>query len=174
MKNEDRIKWPKLNANRYMDQVTDQFKIYVEQLRDGHSEMIEETLDPSFLEIREKELQFTNPVVIKGEVYLADEMLVLHMDIKTCAQIPCIICNEPVKVEIVINGLYHAVPLSEVKSGVYNFKELLRETILLDTPSLTECDQGHCPQRKELQKYLKKEQHPSDEGYRPFANFGDD
>jgi uncharacterized metal-binding protein YceD (DUF177 family) len=168
-----RIKWPfyRVQFKRMMDQ----FKIYVEQLRDGHTEELRESFSPDFLEIRERDLAFHDPVDIQGEVYLADEMLILHIDIKTVARMPCIICSEPVKVEVSIPGFYHAVPLNEVKSGIYNFKELLKETVLLETPSLAECCSGKCPQRQELQKYFKKESSDEKEekghfpeGYHPF------
>ena len=123
------------------------------------------------MEIHERDLAFQDPIDVEGEAYLADDMLVLHMDIKTAALLPCIICSELVKVEVFIPGFYHAVPLIEVKTGVYNFKELLRETILLETPSLAECCSGKCPQRQELKNYFKKEtssQGPEEEGYHPF------
>jgi uncharacterized metal-binding protein YceD (DUF177 family) len=149
----------------------DRFRIYVEQLREGHTELISESFLPDFLEILERDMAFCDPVLIKGEAYLADEMLILHFDIKTSAIIPCSICNEPVKVETHIQEFYHAVPLHEIKTGIYNFKEILRETILLDTPLLAECDQGKCPKRQELQKYFKKSSTGNEEeGYQPFAH----
>ena len=150
--------------------IMNQFRIYVERLRDGQTETLKESFPSDFLEVHEKDLSFPGPVEIEGEAYIADEMLILHMDIKAAALIPCIICSEPVQVEIAIPGFYHAVPLAEIKTGVYSFMELLREIVLLETPSLAECRAGKCPQRQELQKYFKKE--PSkgleDEGYHPF------
>jgi uncharacterized metal-binding protein YceD (DUF177 family) len=152
----------------------DAFRVYVEQLRHGVTEEINETFSPDFLEIQEKDLVFSKPVTLKGQVYLADEMLVLHFDIHAVATLACSICNEPADVEIAINGFYHAVPLNEIKGAVYDFREILRETILLEVPISTECHQGKCPQRKSLQKYLKKESAPGtkeeEEGYRPFAD----
>jgi len=152
----------------------ERFRVFVEQLRDGHIEKLREAFEPLFLDVHEKDLTFADPVHIQGEAYLADEMLVLHMDIDTYATIPCLICNEPVKVEIAIKGFYHAIPIDEIKGSVFNFQELLRETILLETPNLAECNQGKCPQRKTVQKYLKNDADGSkksnEEGYRPFAD----
>lgn len=151
----------------------DRFKIFVEQLRDGSTEEINETFTPDFLEINERDLSFTHPVNVQGQVYLADDMLVFHLDVDTIATIPCAICNNPADVEIKIEGLYHAVPLDEIKGAVYDFREILRETILLEVPILAECGQGKCPQRKSLEKYFKKESAPGseadEEGYKPFA-----
>lgn len=155
--------------------IDDRFRIFVEQLRDGTIEEIDETFSPDFLEISEKELAFNKPVKVKGQVYLAEEMLVLHLDIQATATLPCAICNGPADVDIAIKGFYHAIPLSEVKGAIYDFRELLRETILLEVPILAECHQGKCPQRDTLKSYLKKESVPGskedEDGYRPFADF---
>jgi uncharacterized metal-binding protein YceD (DUF177 family) len=152
----------------------DQFRIFVEQLRLGHTEEIDEILSPDFLEVKEKELVFGKPITVRGQVYLADNTLILHFDIGTTAVMPCAVCNQPVDVEIAIKGFYHAVPLVDIKGAVYNFREILREAILLEVPLLAECHQGKCPQRKSLEKYFKKDVPPGikaqEEGYRPFAD----
>lgn len=152
----------------------DRFRIYVEQLRNGNTEEIDETLPPDFLEINEKELSITKSVHVRGQVYLAEEMLVLHLDIDAVATMPCAVCNGPADVTIAIKGFYHAVPMDEIKIAIYDFREILRETILIEVPILTECHQGKCPQRKSLQKYFKKENatgnKEEEEGYRPFAD----
>ena len=150
------------------------FKIFVEQLREGHTEEIAEEFSPEFLDVHEAELVFSKPVKVKGQVYLADEMLVLHFDIATTAILPCSVCNEPVAIDLSVEGFYHAVPLSEIKGGIYDLREIIRETILLEVPLLAECRQGKCPQRKAMKKFLKKEGSSGGgdegEGYRPFAN----
>lgn len=152
----------------------DRFRIFVEQLRQGNIEEIDENFSPDFLEINEKDLSFSKPVIVRGQVYLADEMLILHFDIHTVATIPCAICNSPADIAIGIKGFYYAVPLDEVKGAIYDFREILRETILLEVPILAECHQGKCPQRESLEKYFKKEGAPEEkeeeEGYRPFAD----
>jgi uncharacterized metal-binding protein YceD (DUF177 family) len=155
----------------YKQSMDDVFKIYIEQLREGHEEKIHEKLDPSFLDIQEPDLVFDAPVELEGVAYLAEHELVLHWDIRTEAIIPCSICNEPVKVPIHIQNFYYSEPIKEIKSGVYNFKDLLRETILLEVPAFAECD-GGCPRRQEYQKYIKEpsNQASDDEGYQPFAD----
>ncbi|MEI8365789.1 MAG: hypothetical protein WCF65_05155 [Parachlamydiaceae bacterium] len=155
--------------------IDDQFRIYTEQLREGHVEQIDETLSPKFLDINERDLSFNAPVKINGQAYLADDTLVLHLDMTTAATLPCAVCNDPVTVELAVKGFYHAVPLQDVKNGIYDFREILRETILLETPLLAECLNGKCPRRQEIKKFFKKE-NPSgsktgdEEGYRPFAD----
>lgn len=149
------------------------FKIYIEQLRDGHTEKIDEKIDADFLDVKEDDLSYVDPVNVQGEAYLAESDLILHFDIETLATIPCAICNEDVKVPVNLKNFYHTVPTAEVKSGVYNFKELLRENILLTTPLFAECHNGSCPERDELKKFFRKDStdnNTKDDGYHPFAN----
>lgn len=148
----------------------DVFKVYVDQLRDGQERQFNDTLSPDFLEIKELDLAFDKPVQLIGSAYLAEHELVLHWDIVTEATIPCSICNEPVMIPIHVKNFYYAVPLSEIKSGIYNIKDLLRETIVLEVPAFTECEGGNCPRRQEIKKYLKETSGQEDEGYQPFAD----
>lgn len=149
----------------------DVFKIYVEQLREGHEEEIHEILDPSFLDIQETDLAFSEPVKLDGTAYLAEKELILRWNIAAQAVIPCSICNGAVKVDIEIDHFYHSEPLIDIKTGIYNFKNLLRETILLEVPSFAECCEGNCPKRQEYKKYLKEVSDQStEEGYQPFAD----
>jgi uncharacterized metal-binding protein YceD (DUF177 family) len=153
------------------DMRVDAFNIYTEQLRDGQHEQIDEKFPSNFLDVHEETLSFKDPVRVRGEVYLAADDLILHFTISTNGIIPCTICNEPVNVEIKLQNFYHAEPLTEIKSGVYNFRELIREAILLETPAFAECNQGNCRMRKEYKKYLKDPQpNAEEEGYHPFAD----
>lgn len=151
----------------------DTFKIYIDRLHDGRETQIHEEFDSDFLEIREKDLTFQNNVKVDGTAYLADDQLIIHWSISAGALIPCSICNQSVPVEIKLTNLYSNVPLSEIKGAVYNFKQLLREIILLEVPSFTECNQGRCPKRKEFAKYLKDTSSTiakEEDGHRPFAD----
>lgn len=154
--------------------MNDAFKIYIEQLRDGHSEKIEERFAPDFLDVKEEDLSFSDNVDLKGEAYLAENDLVLHFDIHTYATLPCTICNSEVKVPIELKNFYHTVPAEELKTGIYNFQEMLRENILLTTPLFAECNEGQCPERKELKRFFRdndsSDKNSEDEGYHPFAN----
>lgn len=152
----------------------DVFKIYVDQLREGQEEIIDEQLDPGFLDVDDPDLVFKQPVRLEGVAYLADQELILHWNIQTEALVPCSICNEPVTIPIQIRNFYYSEPLSQIKSGIYYFKDLLRETILLEVPAFAECQGGHCPKRQQYAKYLKQSSGDSldQEGhYHPFADF---
>lgn len=149
----------------------DVFKIYIEQLREGNIEKIDESFPPEFLDVHDKDLDYQDPVVVRGEAYLAENELILHWNISTKAVLPCVICTEPVKIDIKVQGYYHTVPLAEIKGAIYNFKAALRDLIILETPAFAECE-GKCPRRKEVAKFLKKEspQGKDEEGYHPFSD----
>ena len=151
----------------------DAFKIYVEQLRDGHVEELDESYDPEFLGIDEKDVSFMDPVLLKGKAYLADDELILHLNVQTNVILPCVVCNDRVKVPVAIQDNIQIIPLSEVKGGVMNIKELLREVILLETPVFAECG-GKCPHRQEISHYLKEgkgeQTKNNEEGFTPFAD----
>lgn len=150
----------------------DGFKIYVEQLRGGHVEKIKEVFSHVFLGLAEKELAFVDSVLVEGEAYLAEDNLVLHLQISTKATLPCKICNEPLKVPLRLTDFYHTESLEGIKSGIFSMEAALREAILLDAPTFAECNEGKCPQRKELEKFLKKGPSSAEKGdatgYRPF------
>jgi uncharacterized metal-binding protein YceD (DUF177 family) len=153
----------------------DYFKIYVEQLRDGHVEDLHETLSPEFIDVNENELKFVDPVHLKGEAYLADDDLVLKFNCETLATFACVICGELTKHKVTVHNDYQMVPVDEIKGGVFDFKELLREAIILETPRSAECHEGKCPQRSQMKQYLKdktaKSSGDDDDGsYRPFAD----
>lgn len=132
-------------------------KIYIDRLKDGHKQKMEEKLSPEFLEIEEEDLVFNDPILLHGEVYIANDHLVLHLDIETFAYLPCSICNDAVQAQVQIKNLYLTHPLSEIQGAVFNLKDEIRESILLQTPLFVECHQGRCPEREYLKKFLKSE-----------------
>lgn len=148
------------------------FNIHMESLRQGKTTYIDEEFPSDFLDVNEEELSFKNDVRIKGETYLAGDELILHLDLKAYGVIPCSMCNTPVDVTVEVKNFYHAEPIDEIKGGIFNYREVVREAILLDTPRFAECQQGNCPKRREMEKYLKKPSPKSneDEGYQPFAD----
>jgi uncharacterized metal-binding protein YceD (DUF177 family) len=148
----------------------DRFKIFVERLRDGHTEQIQEVFLPDFLEIQDEDLLYQDNVYVKGKAYLVEDNLIIHLDIRTSARLPCIICNEPVVVPVEIHGFYHTEPIAGIKGSVFNYTNVLREIIILESPVFAEC-KGKCPQREEIEKYLFKEKGENpEEGYHPFSD----
>jgi uncharacterized metal-binding protein YceD (DUF177 family) len=149
----------------------EEFKIYIDQLKDGHSEEIAEKLDPKMMDINEEDLKFTDIISVDGQAYLAGPDMILCLNAHTLATMPCVICNDQVKIPVSLNNLYHSTPVDEIKSGIYNFKEMLRENILLATPLFAECHDGECPEREKLKKFFSTDsKESSDDGYHPFAD----
>jgi len=149
--------------------------IYVDRLKDGHTQKIEEEISSNFLDVKEEELSFPSPVSIQGKAYLADDELVLQFDIHTQFIMPCAICNEKISLPIEIKNFYHVEPIAEIKGHIFNFTELLREAILLQIPPFIECNNGKCPERKTLSRYIKKEEKAAphskkDHVHYPFAD----
>ncbi len=156
-----------------MTTVDPSLKIYVEQLRGGKTQSLQESIAPSFLAIDEPELSFVDPVVIEGEAYLAHEELVVQVKVSTKARIPCRVCNELFKYDIVVPKLVHVQPIEGFKRGYFDISEMLREAILLEVPPIAECHGGHCPSRGELEGYLRQtvaEDSVEEEGYHPFKD----
>jgi uncharacterized metal-binding protein YceD (DUF177 family) len=130
-------------------------KIYVDRLSHERTEKIEETLTPEVVDVDEKDLKFQSPVSLKGKAYIAEDHLVIQLDIGTEALIPCAICNNGVKRQITIKGFYHTEELEKIQGHVYDYTDPLREAILLEVPSYVECLEN-CPERTELKNYLQK------------------
>jgi len=130
----------------------DNFKIYVDRLRKGQEEKISFVADPGFLEVPG---EFVDEVQISGKAYLADEHLVLKLQLHTEATLPCSICNEPVKLSLA-EDFYQTVELAKIPHFVFNFEDLVRDALLLQVPQTVECGEGRCPHREELGKYFAK------------------
>lgn len=145
----------------------DQFRIYIEQLKKRGELSFREELSPDFIEVSEQALSFPSPVILRGTASIADKELLVVWDIDTTALIPCKICNAPVVVPVCVRRFYHSEPLAELKSGIYDFRNLLRETILLETPRFAECG-GACPERATLSRYASPGQSPDVQ--HPFAS----
>ena len=136
-------------------------KIYIDRLQNDHSIEIKETLQPSFLDVNDDELLFEDPIQLKAEAYLADDHLVIQLNIETSAYLPCSICNDSVATPICAKNIFITVPLAEIKGATYDLTDQVRETILLQTPLFTECHQGKCPERELIKKFLKSEEKAS-------------
>lgn len=141
------------------------FEINTDLLKVEKELKFDEKLSFDFLDIHEKELIMNSDVCVKGSFYLADNFLVIKLFAKTQYQKPCIICNDFITLDL-CDDFYHSVPMEEIKGGVYDFKEELRNSLLLKIPQFAECNEGNCPQRKNLEKYINVNE--NSEEYFPF------
>jgi uncharacterized metal-binding protein YceD (DUF177 family) len=146
----------------------DNFKIYIDRLR-AEEEKIEEILSPFFMQIEESDLAFKEPIELKAKAYLTDDNLVFQFTCITTALMPCAICNEDVKIKIEVKENCQIEPLENIKGGIFDFKEIVREAILLELPLITECHEGNCPERANMAKYLSKNNNRETEAH-PFSD----
>jgi uncharacterized metal-binding protein YceD (DUF177 family) len=147
------------------------FSIYIDRLKGGQEEIIEETIPPDFMEIQESELAFHKPIQLKGTASLSMDTLILHLSVKTEATMPCSICNKEIPVKILLPNLYITEDIENFRGGIFNFKEALREQILLELPPVAECNNGSCGERENVAKFLKKNKDESNtDTYHPFRD----
>lgn len=147
------------------------FQIWIDRLKNGQTQTITESFPSDFLDIQEEELKMHSPVHVVGEAYLTESELILHFNASTKLKMPCAICNEMIEVDLSIKDCYHAVPVNEIPSGIYDYKEDLRESLLIEVPQYVECNQGNCPERKIIAPYMHKKQKETSNF--PFSNLGD-
>ncbi len=145
--------------------------IYIDRIQNGQTDTFEETIPSSPLLPTEPGLFFDPTLHVSGKVYLAGDHFILHFYAKTQAWIPCTICNQPTGIAVELSDVTHTEPLTSFTSGIFDFSELLREYLLLEIPRFTECSAGHCPERANMQKYLKPANAPlSNSAQFPFSN----
>jgi uncharacterized metal-binding protein YceD (DUF177 family) len=147
------------------------FQIWIDRLKNGQTQTINESFSPDFLDIQEEELKMNSPVHVVGEAYLTESELILHFNASTKLKMPCAICNEMIEVDLRIKDCYHAVPINEIPSGIYDYKEDLRESLLIEVPKYVECNQGNCPERKMIAPYMHEKQKETSNF--PFSKLGD-
>lgn len=145
---------------------TDASLIYLDRLSQGREQLIEAQLSPEFMDIEDKELFFDVPISVDGRAYLAEDELIMQIDVETVARVHCAICNELTDFKLSLDKVYLTKEIRAIQGVIFDFRDLVREEILLNIPHLVEC-QGNCPKRQELGVYIKEE--ASEEGtFRPF------
>lgn len=150
--------------------MTDDFKIYIDRLKGGAAQKIDFLLEPSFMDINEPELSFPAPVRVRGEAYLTDDHLVLHLQAAAIAERPCAICNKIIKTEVSVNNFYHTEMLKDIPSAVFDYSEALREALLVELPLVVECNGGKCPERESLTPFMRSKDRKENPTYLPFTD----
>jgi hypothetical protein len=149
----------------------EEFKIYIDRLKDGSVQKVEGAFDPTVLGVAEEHLQFLHPITIDGEAYTTDDHLVINLSAETFATMPCSICSESTTTSVSCDHAYITVPLEEIKGAVYDFGHALREGLLIEVPHATECHEGNCPGRKTLEHFFRvKEENVDKPTHSPFKN----
>ncbi len=130
-------------------------KIYIDRLVNGKVETIDEELSPSLLETKDNLLRFEEPIKVTGKAYLAEDFLVMSLDITTTYKVRCKICSEELSRVFEKKGIYFTEELSTLPSKVYDASMQIRDTLFLEIPDFQECE-GGCSMREEIRKYLKE------------------
>ncbi len=144
-----------------------ELKIYIDRLKEGQKETFKGKISSDFLP-KEQDLSFEKEIELSGEAYTAGDHLMIKLNAKILAFLPCSICNKPTEVPLILSDFYHAESIEEIPAGVFDFSELLRTDLLLQLPKFIEC-QGKCPERDTIKKYLKQEVSQKDNTNFPFS-----
>jgi uncharacterized metal-binding protein YceD (DUF177 family) len=144
-------------------------QILIDRLKQGQTQLIQERFSPDFLDIQEEELKNDSPISVSGEAYVSETELLLHVNASTSVSMPCAICNQFVSVPLSVHNFYHAEPLDDIPSAIFDYQPLLREALLLELPKYVECNQGKCPARATLTPYLKPEARAEETNHFPFS-----
>ena len=150
--------------------MSEPFKIYIDRLRGGTNQVIDAQLDSSFLDVNEPDLSFPKPVFLNGEAYLTDEHLVIHLKASTQALRPCAICNQHILTEIEVDNFYHTEMIQDIPSAVFDFREVLREALLIEIPLVAECNEGKCPERGTIAPFMSSKKRKENPTYFPFTD----
>jgi uncharacterized metal-binding protein YceD (DUF177 family) len=146
------------------------FKIWIDRLRGGTTQKIKETVNPAFLDVKEEDLRFETPVVVQGEAYVSEDQLILRLKAETLAAMPCAICNQVTHTEVKIENFYHTEPTEEIPGAIFDFREALREALLIELPKYVECSGGKCPERPSIAPYMRSEKRVEKTTYFPFKD----
>ncbi len=133
-----------------------ELNIFVEQLSEGEPKKVNLSLPSDMLGVQENDLILESPISISGEIYITDHHLIIHLTAKTKAKMRCSICNELTDISLDAT-IYESLPISELKSSIFDYSSLIKEELLLQLPLFCEC-QGNCPERIHLKSFLKEAQ----------------
>ena len=131
-------------------------EIFINNLTCGKTEQIDASINPDFMDLKEKDLKFFSEILVKGTTYITEDRLIINLKIHTKASVPCSICNDFFQIPIKVENFYHTQDLKKITSHIYNFSKILREEVLLEVPIYVECD-GKCSERGNLEKYFSQE-----------------
>lgn len=120
----------------------------------GKVETIDEEIDPVVMDVKDILLSFDAPIKVSGKAYLAEDFLVMNLNISTEYNVPCKICQETIVKTLELEHVYFTEELTNVSSKVFDAVEQIRDTIFMDIPDYHECE-GGCPMREELKGYFQ-------------------
>ena len=148
--------------------------IRIEGSTDGEETLFDEQLESDFFDLPTgDELLPSSPVEVRGTAYRTGEWVVVKGEVKTSMSLPCAMCNEQTVFPVGPFAWETDIPVTEVKNGMLDLTEALREAILLEVPYLVKCGGEVCRNESSVRKYLVSEEHKTDEDgerHQPFRS----
>ncbi len=136
----------------------------------GESILLDEQIDPSFLELTEKdELVPASPVHVCGTVYCTDEWIIANARVTASFRLPCSACNEIFTLQIEVPAFSHQEAVEGLKRGFWDVGPSLREAILVEVPFFVRCGGSACAHMDDIQKYFRDPEKEID-GHQPFRD----
>jgi len=149
-----------------------QLPIYIERLRDGRIEHVQESIDSKMLDISDADAKFSERVAVSAKAYTADDFLLVELTISAKAELMCSVCNEPFFYPIEIRNAIFETALDEITDAVFDLYPLVRECVLLEIPFYPQCAGASCKNRESLDRYFKNDASKESENtlFKPFEN----
>jgi len=138
-------------------------QIALDQLQDGETIAIEESLPPGFLGIDETDLVSNRPIYLKGDASRVGDHLIVRFVAQTEVFMPCSFCNEMTLVPSKTGEMVY-----ESDDQIFEYGKLVREEMILMIPHFAECAGGHCPHRSLIDQ-LRKKKSASSSYHTPFS-----
>ena len=148
--------------------------IRIDGSADGEPTLFEEQLDPAFLDLlKGDELVPSSEVQVRGTAYRTGEWVVVEGEVETTMSMPCAMCNEQTVFSVGPLSWKADSPVTDVKNGMLDLTETLREAVLLEVPYVVKCGGKVCRNEQTVRQYLVSDEHridESDEGNQPFRS----
>ena len=146
--------------------------IRVDGSADGEGTLFDERLDPAFLDLPEgDELTSSSEVHVHGTAYQTGEWVVIEGSVETTMSLPCAMCNERTVFSVGPFVWKIDIPATDVKNGMVDLTEALREAVLIEVPYLVKCGGEVCRNDSAVRQYLASDKTDEDEElHQPFRS----
>ncbi|WP_213357477.1 hypothetical protein [Chlamydiifrater phoenicopteri] len=149
----------------------DDLKIYVYRLKNiGDRETLQYTVAPETFAEKGLEQVFSCPVQVSGHVErVDDEQLILSLSLQTEVGVSCPFCDKAFLRPVAIESICHLIEREQLRDGVFDCSDLIRQEILLESEGLYECEPEGCPSKAGVESYLQRKEEKFG-GNNPFEN----
>ena len=147
-----------MNASTSFIDMQSRFCIRVDGCVGEEESFLEESFAPSLVDLPDgDECLVHSPIKVRGNVYKANDWVILEASVDTSILMPCSTCNELFEYPIHIDSWRVQENLSSIKEGFWDLTEQLREVIVLEFPHLAMCGKSACKNFDKVKPYLKSD-----------------